>query len=62
MLYCRTECPHCGNEITVNNTREIQKCRWCRRSISVKLGRTSKKKIWCEVKPMDFTENQKTRP
>lgn len=58
MLFCSTECPHCGNEITVNNARETQKCLWCRRLISVKIQR-KKKKIRCEVEPIDFPENQK---
>lgn len=59
MLHYATECPHCGNEITVNNARETQKCCWCRRIISVKLERTKNKKIRCEVEPVDFTpENQ----
>ena len=61
MLYHKTECPHCGNEITVNNSKEMQKCRWCRRPISVTLYRTNKKKIRCEVEPMDFPEGQDFR-
>lgn len=59
MLHYKAECPHCGNEITVNNVREIQKCCWCRRLISVKLERTRKRKFRCEVNPIDFPENQK---
>jgi hypothetical protein len=59
MLHYRTECPHCGNEITVSNEKGVQKCRWCRRLISVKLERTKKRKIRCEVEPMDFPEEQK---
>lgn len=58
-MFYEAECPHCGNEITVNNFKDNQKCRWCRRPISVKLERISKKKIRCEVKPMDFPEEQK---
>ena len=58
MLFYRAECPHCGNEITVNNAKEIQKCCWCRRLISVKLTR-NKKKIRCEVEPIDFPEEKK---
>ena len=58
MLYCRIECPHCGNEITVNNAREIQKCCWCRRLISVNLRRENGKKVRCEVEPTDFPKNQ----
>ena len=59
MLYRRVECPHCGNAVTVNNARETQKCCWCRRLLSVKLEKTSKKKIRCEVEPVDFPEGQK---
>lgn len=58
MLHYRTECPHCGNEITVNNARRTQKCCWCRRLISVNLEKTSKRKIRCEVEPMDFPEKE----
>ena len=59
MLCRRIECQHCGNEVTVNNARETQKCCWCRRLLYVKLERTSKKKIRCEVEPMDFPKDQK---
>lgn len=58
MLYHRVDCPHCGNEITVNNLRESRKCNWCRRPISVKLEKVGKK-IRCEVEPLDFTDNEK---
>lgn len=54
MLYYKTECPHCGNEITVNNGKETQKCRWCRRIISVKIEKIKKKRFKCEVEPIDF--------
>lgn len=59
MLYHRTECPHCGNEITVNEAKETLKCRWCRRLVSVKFERGKGKKFNCIVKPMDFPENSK---
>lgn len=59
MLHYTTECPHCGNAITVNDARKEQKCCWCRRLISVKLERVNKKKIKCEVEPIDFPEEQK---
>jgi hypothetical protein len=58
MLFCRTECPHCGNDITVNNAKEVQKCCWCRRLVSVKIER-KKKKVRCEVEAIDFPEDQK---
>lgn len=61
MLHHKVDCPHCGNEITVNNMRETQKCCWCRRLISVKLERVNKKKIRCEVEPVDFPEEQDSR-
>lgn len=59
IIYHATECPHCGNEITVNNAKEIQKCLWCRRPISVKLERISRKKVRCKVEAVDFCEEQK---
>lgn len=59
MLYHKVECPHCGNEITVTNAKEIQKCCWCRRLISVKLGRNKRNKVFCNVEPMDFPEDSK---
>lgn len=59
MLYHKTECPHCGNEITVSNEKRIQKCCWCKRLVSAKFERTSKKKVKCEVETVDFTESQK---
>lgn len=62
MLYSKVDCPHCGNEITVNNTRETQKCRWCRRLISVKFDKPKKNgkkiKIRCRVEVVDFPETQ----
>lgn len=59
MLYYKTECPHCGNEITVNDARKEDKCRWCRRLISVSLKRTRRNKIDCKVEPIDFPEDSK---
>jgi ribosomal protein S27E len=59
MFYGKVECPHCGNEITVNNEREIQKCCWCRRVLSVKFERFGKKKSRFNIKPMEFTEEEK---
>lgn len=37
-----TECPHCGNPISVTDMKEVQKCFWCRRLISVKFDKTKK--------------------
>lgn len=56
MLYKDVECPHCGNEVTVSNQSDVQKCCWCRRLISVKFGRSGKgkRKIVCKVDAMDF--------
>ena len=59
MLYHKVECPHCGNEINVNDSREVHKCRWCRRLVSAKFERTNGKKFKCEVEAMDFPEEQK---
>jgi len=56
MLYSKVECPHCGNEITVNNAKKEDKCRWCRRLISVSFNKNKKNKIDCEVKPLDFPD------
>lgn len=61
MLYCNVECPHCGNEITVNNAKRTQKCCWCRRLVWVDIQRVSRKKVKCEVQPMDFPEDQDFR-
>ena len=60
MLYTKVDCPHCGNEITVNDTRKIQKCCWCRRLVSVKFdkSRKGKKKFRCSVEAADFPEPQ----
>lgn len=58
MLYHRTECPHCGNEITVRNENENQKCRWCKRLVSAKFSRRGKK-VLCEVEAVDFPEKGK---
>lgn len=55
MLYQKVDCPHCGNEITVSNLKETQKCQWCRRLVSVKLERKGKK-IKCDVEAIDFAE------
>lgn len=59
MVFHKTECPHCGNEITVHNGKETQKCCWCRRLMSVKIQKTGKKKFRCEVEAIDFPEEQK---
>lgn len=63
MLYQKVECPHCGNEITVNDTRSEDKCRWCRRLISVKFlrNKNKKRKFICEVEPLDFPDEFKPK-
>ena len=59
MLYAKAVCPHCGNEITVNNARETQKCCYCRRLLSVSICRGKGRKVKCEVEPKDFSDDQK---
>ena len=61
MMYRKVECPHCGNEITVNNTKEEDKCRWCRRLISIKFKKTGKNKFNVEVEPIDFPKDSKPK-
>lgn len=58
MLYAKVDCPHCGNEVTFNNAKEIQKCCWCRRLVSVKFEKPRKngKRIRCDVKAVDFPD------
>lgn len=56
MLYRNVECPHCGNEISVSNTSNNQKCCWCRRLVSAKFVKVSKKRIVCNIEPVDFPE------
>ena len=58
MLFHKTECPHCGNDVTVNDSKDVHKCRWCRRLISVKFERGKGKRYKCEVEPMDFNDNE----
>lgn len=59
MYYSKIECPHCGNEFTVNSGDKIQKCCWCKRMLSVQFKKISKKKQRFDVQPADFTEEQK---
>lgn len=55
--YKEVECPHCGNEILVNNRKEILKCRWCRRIVKVKfVGRGKKAKV--NVEAIDFPKEE----
>ena len=53
MVYRRVDCPHCGNEIVVNNLMETKKCCWCKRIFSVKF-KGNGKKAKCEVEAIDF--------
>ena len=55
MLHRKVECPHCGNEIIVNNAREFAKCNWCRRVVKVKFT-GSGKKAKVIVKDADFLD------
>lgn len=57
MLYRRVDCPHCGNEITVNNGRETTKCRWCRRLVQVRFTGNGKR-AKANVEAIDFPKEQ----
>jgi hypothetical protein len=57
MLYRKVDCPHCGNEIVVNNGSESQKCQWCRRLVGIKFERLKGKKFKCEVEAIDFPKS-----
>lgn len=59
MLYHRVDCPHCGNEVAVNEAKDTIKCKWCRRLISIKFERGKGKKVTCIVEPLDFPEDSK---
>lgn len=61
VLYRRVDCPHCGNEITVNSGKETTKCFWCRRIVEVKFTGNSRKKAKVDVKAIDFPEEQNTK-
>lgn len=56
MMYHRIECPTCGNEIVAESTKELQRCKWCRRLFSVNLTKRKRKYIW-EAEPIDFPES-----
>lgn len=63
MIVRKVTCPVCGNDIRVNNTSEEQKCKFCRRCISVKFeARNSggKKKYKVSVEALPF--EQQSRP
>lgn len=57
MAYRNVDCPHCGNEITVNSERETSKCCWCRRIVKVKFVGYGKK-LKVKVEAADFSENE----
>lgn len=59
MYYSKVECPHCGNEFTVNNERKSMKCCWCKRRMSIKFERLGKKKVRFTVEPMESLAVQK---
>ena len=59
MLYHRLECPHCGNEINVNSSKEPQKCHWCRRPILIHLKVRKGKKFEWIAEPVDFEDDKK---
>ena len=53
MLRRGIDCPHCGNEIIVNNAKQTTKCRWCRRIVSVRfVGNGKGAKVYVEA--IDF--------
>ena len=58
MLLYKTECPHCGNDITVSDKRKVHKCCWCRRLVGANFTKVGKK-TRCEVEALDFPENTK---
>ena len=60
MYYSKVDCPHCGNEISVNRIvgRKNIKCYWCRRIVEVKFT-GSGKKAKVIVKDADFPDEQK---
>ena len=53
MAYGKVNCPHCGNEITVRNVEEEQKCFFCKRKLAVEYSRRGKKHYF-EVSPIDY--------
>lgn len=42
MYYNKTECPWCGNVISIHADKRLeetaQKCRWCRKPVAVKIS------------------------
>lgn len=61
MLFCKVDCPHCGNEISVTNAKPEQKCQFCRRIVKVTIWRKGRK-VNCEVEAVDFNiQNQNQR-
>lgn len=58
MVYREAICPHCGNEVTVKNVKEGQKCKWCRRLIKAIFKRKKNGKWMLEVEPIYFESNQ----
>ena len=53
VMYRSIECPTCGNEIVVTDTNELQKCKWCRRLLEVKVTKKGRKYFF-ECIPVDF--------
>lgn len=60
MVYRNVECPHCGNDISVKNIQEDQKCKWCRRLVKAKFTRRKNGRFIVEVEPVEFKINQGT--
>lgn len=58
-MYRKVDCPHCGNEITVNSDTDVRKCRWCKRLVAVNFERKGKgKKVKCKVEAIDFPDEK----
>ena len=60
MVIKEIECPICGNNTIVNNTYEVQKCKFCRRPLKINFKRKDKangKGRWLvDVEPMNLDE------
>ena len=62
MIVRKVTCPTCGNDTRVNNTKEEQKCEFCRRPISVKfeMGKAKGRSHWkVIVEALPFERNFK---
>lgn len=65
MIVRKATCPVCGNDTRVNNTKEEQKCEFCRRPISVKfeMRKAGGKNRWkVSVEAMPFERRSDYKP